>query len=79
MYHVSLYIIGMMQIIKNMSAPLHLIKFSSSIIYHCCKGTPGLGFSIAGGRDNPLEGNDTSIYITKIIPGGAAAEDKRLR
>ncbi|XP_039250744.2 disks large homolog 4-like isoform X1 [Styela clava] len=43
------------------------------------RGTTGLGFSIAGGKDNPLEGDDTSIYITKIIPGGAAAEDRRLR
>ncbi len=43
------------------------------------RGTYGLGFSIAGGIDNPLVGNDTSIYITKLIPGGAAAMDKRLR
>ncbi len=42
------------------------------------RGTYGLGFSIAGGIDNP-HGNDTSIYITKLIPGGAAAMDKRLR
>ncbi len=43
------------------------------------RGTYGLGFSIAGGIDNPHVGNDTSIYITKLIPGGAAAMDKRLR
>lgn len=43
------------------------------------RGTSGLGFSIAGGTDNPHIGNDTSIYITKLIPGGAAAADKRLR
>nr|CAB3238213.1 disks large homolog 2 [Phallusia mammillata] len=43
------------------------------------RGTAGLGFSIAGGRDNPLEGDDVSIYITKIIAGGAAAADGRLR
>uniref|UniRef100_H2ZDM4 Uncharacterized protein n=1 Tax=Ciona savignyi TaxID=51511 RepID=H2ZDM4_CIOSA len=42
-------------------------------------GTAGLGFSIAGGRDNPLEPQDGSIYITKIIPGGAAAYDGRLK
>lgn len=43
------------------------------------RGTYGLGFSIAGGVDNPHVTNDTSIYITKLIPGGAAAMDKRLR
>ena len=43
------------------------------------RGGSGLGFSIAGGVDNPHFGNDSSIYITKLIPGGAAAVDKRLR
>lgn len=43
------------------------------------RGAYGLGFSIAGGIDNPHIGSDTSIYITKLIPGGAAAMDKRLR
>lgn len=43
------------------------------------RGAYGLGFSIAGGIDNPHVGSDTSIYITKLIPGGAAAMDKRLR
>ncbi|XP_066478640.1 disks large homolog 1 isoform X3 [Tiliqua scincoides] len=43
------------------------------------RGTSGLGFSIAGGTDNPHIGDDTSIFITKIIPGGAAAQDGRLR
>ena len=33
----------------------------------------------AGGIDNPHIGTDTSIYITKLIPGGAAANDKRLK
>lgn len=42
------------------------------------RGTSGLGFSIAGGTDNPHIGTDTSIYITKLIPGGAAAADHRL-
>uniref|UniRef100_A0A0K2T4A2 Discs, large homolog 1 (Drosophila) [Myotis lucifugus] n=1 Tax=Lepeophtheirus salmonis TaxID=72036 RepID=A0A0K2T4A2_LEPSM len=42
------------------------------------RGTSGLGFSIAGGIDNPHVRNDTSIFITKLIPGGAAAVDKRL-
>uniref|UniRef100_A0A672PRI8 Discs large MAGUK scaffold protein 4 n=1 Tax=Sinocyclocheilus grahami TaxID=75366 RepID=A0A672PRI8_SINGR len=39
----------------------------------------GLCFSIAGGTDNPHVGDDPSIFITKIIPGGAAAQDGRLR
>lgn len=48
----------------------------------CCpwlQGNSGLGFSIAGGTDNPHIGDDPGIFITKIIPGGAAAEDGRLR
>ncbi|XP_056254367.1 disks large homolog 2 isoform X11 [Seriola aureovittata] len=43
------------------------------------RGNSGLGFSIAGGTDNPHIGEDPGIFITKIIPGGAAAEDGRLR
>ncbi|XP_046472193.1 disks large 1 tumor suppressor protein isoform X10 [Neodiprion pinetum] len=43
------------------------------------RGGAGLGFSIAGGTDNPHIGNDTAIYITKLIPGGAASADGRLR
>ncbi|GCB72062.1 hypothetical protein scyTo_0001808 [Scyliorhinus torazame] len=43
------------------------------------RGSSGLGFSIAGGTDNPHIGDDPGIFITKIIPGGAAAEDGRLR
>ncbi|NXM51097.1 DLG1 protein, partial [Gymnorhina tibicen] len=42
-------------------------------------GNSGLGFSIAGGTDNPHIGDDASIFITKIIAGGAAAQDGRLR
>ncbi|XP_064186239.1 disks large homolog 1 isoform X14 [Anguilla rostrata] len=43
------------------------------------RGNSGLGFSIAGGTDNPHIGEDPSIFITKIITGGAAAQDGRLR
>lgn len=42
------------------------------------QGGAGLGFSIAGGTDNPHVGDDPSIYITKLIQGGAAAADGRL-
>uniref|UniRef100_A0A670YTN2 Discs large MAGUK scaffold protein 3 n=1 Tax=Pseudonaja textilis TaxID=8673 RepID=A0A670YTN2_PSETE len=41
-------------------------------------GNSGLGFSIAGGTDNPHIPDDPGIFITKIIPGGAAAMDGRL-
>uniref|UniRef100_A0A8C7WKJ6 Discs, large homolog 3 (Drosophila) n=1 Tax=Oncorhynchus mykiss TaxID=8022 RepID=A0A8C7WKJ6_ONCMY len=41
-------------------------------------GNSGLGFSIAGGMDNPHIPDDPGIFITKIIPGGAAAMDGRL-
>ena len=34
---------------------------------------------IAGGTDNPHVSNDASIFITKIIDGGAAAHDGRLK
>lgn len=43
------------------------------------RGGAGLGFSIAGGTDNPHVGDDTAIYITKLIPGGAASADGRLK
>ncbi|KAH7643178.1 disks large 1 tumor suppressor protein-like protein [Dermatophagoides farinae] len=43
------------------------------------RGNQGLGFSIAGGIDNPHIADDCSIYITKLIPGGSAAADGRLQ
>nr|XP_049603669.1 discs large homolog 1-like protein isoform X10 [Syngnathus scovelli] len=43
------------------------------------RGNSGLGFSIAGGVDNPHVGEDPGIFITKVIAGGAAAQDGRLR
>ncbi|XP_031552782.1 disks large homolog 1-like isoform X2 [Actinia tenebrosa] len=43
------------------------------------RGGAGLGFSIAGGTDNPHIDDDYGIYITKVIKGGAAAQDGRLR
>ena len=49
-------------------------------LFNCVfQGNSGLGFSIAGGSDNPHVGDDPSIFITKLIPGGAAADDGRLR
>ncbi|XP_015253849.1 PREDICTED: disks large homolog 2-like, partial [Cyprinodon variegatus] len=43
------------------------------------RGDSALGFTIAGGADNPQINNDPGIFITKITPKGAAAEDGRLR
>ncbi|XP_034243883.1 disks large 1 tumor suppressor protein isoform X3 [Thrips palmi] len=43
------------------------------------RGGAGLGFSIAGGTDNPHIPEDPSIVITKLIQGGAASADGRLR
>jgi hypothetical protein len=43
------------------------------------KGHKGLGFSIAGGIGNEHVPGDVGIYVTKIIDGGAADIDGRLR
>jgi len=43
------------------------------------RGSSGLGFSISGGTDNPHMGDDPAICLTKIISGGAAAVDGRLK
>lgn len=39
----------------------------------------GLGFSIAGGVGNQHIPGDNSIYVTKIIEGGAAHKDGQLQ
>jgi len=52
---------------------------NSSMIGCDVQGTTGLGFSIAGGVDNPHVEGDSSIFITKIISNRAAAIDGRLR
>ncbi|XP_072251593.1 disks large homolog 3 isoform X3 [Leuresthes tenuis] len=52
-----------------------MFKFEEIILE---RGNSGLGFSIAGGIDNPHIPDDPGIFITKIIPGGAAAMDGRL-
>uniref|UniRef100_A0A4W5QZR5 Discs, large homolog 2 (Drosophila) n=1 Tax=Hucho hucho TaxID=62062 RepID=A0A4W5QZR5_9TELE len=43
------------------------------------KGPKGLGFSIAGGVGNQHIPGDNSIFVTKIIDGGAAQKDQRLQ
>lgn len=51
----------------------HITNVSFSI------SSPGLGFSIAGGVGNQHIPGDNSIYVTKIIDGGAAQKDGRLQ
>uniref|UniRef100_A0A672IFG9 Discs, large (Drosophila) homolog 1, like n=1 Tax=Salarias fasciatus TaxID=181472 RepID=A0A672IFG9_SALFA len=70
--------------IPPIPAETTIIPTTSQVFYFCCcccclYGNSGLGFSIAGGTDNPHIGEDPSIFITKVIPGGAAAQDGRLR
>eukprot|EP00054_Salpingoeca_dolichothecata_P013124 m.73080 g.73080 ORF g.73080 m.73080 type:complete len:1258 (+) comp20312_c0_seq1:14-3787(+) len=43
------------------------------------KGDTGLGFRIAGGRDDPVEEDNFCLYITQVIEGGAAHTDGRLQ
>ena len=42
------------------------------------KGESGLGFSIAGGIGNNHVPGDCGIFVTKIIPGGAAEAEGQL-
>ncbi|XP_077283994.1 MAGUK family member discs large 1 isoform X5 [Arctopsyche grandis] len=49
------------------------------IEYELVKGGAGLGFSIAGGVGNQHIPGDNGIYVTKIMAGGAAHQDGRLR
>lgn len=39
----------------------------------------GYGFSITGGIDMPVAGDDTAIYVTHIVPGSAADNDGRIQ
>lgn len=50
-----------------------------SLEYELVKGGAGLGFSIAGGVGNQHIPGDNGIYVTKIMAGGAAHQDGRLR
>uniref|UniRef100_A0A2I2YYY1 Disks large homolog 1 n=1 Tax=Gorilla gorilla gorilla TaxID=9595 RepID=A0A2I2YYY1_GORGO len=68
--------------VSSISSPNLSIKINhiqSPFFFFYPQGNSGLGFSIAGGTDNPHIGDDSSIFITKIITGGAAAQDGRLR
>jgi len=62
----------------------YLLNFLVRLVNYCgchmlCQGDAGLGFSIAGGTDNAAVNGNTGIYITKLIEGGAALMDGRLR
>lgn len=52
--------------------PFTLVHFGPGVF-------SGLGFSIAGGVGNQHIPGDNSIYVTKIIEGGAAHKDGRLQ
>lgn len=64
-------------------------RCAKDIFMLCCKSfgihgpfgvtLSGLGFSIAGGVGNQHVPGDNSIYVTKIIEGGAAHKDGRLQ
>uniref|UniRef100_A0A4W4G5K2 Discs, large homolog 2 (Drosophila) n=1 Tax=Electrophorus electricus TaxID=8005 RepID=A0A4W4G5K2_ELEEL len=62
---------------------LESVPYVSSVVfpYYACvqtifpQGNSGLGFSIAGGTDNPHIGDDPGIFITKIIPGVSVCVD----
>ncbi|PWA19181.1 hypothetical protein CCH79_00019738, partial [Gambusia affinis] len=64
---------------ESVLSPVGPIRTGSIRTFPSLQGNSGLGFSIAGGTDNPHIGDDPSIFITKIIAGGAAAQDGRLR
>lgn len=57
-------------------APSTHPSLTPHLLSHC---PSGLGFSIAGGIGNQHIPGDNSIYITKIIEGGAAQKDGRLQ
>ena len=48
------------------------------LYWYCCIISAGLGFSIAGGIGNEHVKDDNGIFVTKIIPGGAAEEEGSL-
>lgn len=55
------------------------LKPEESVEIELAKGGSGLGFSIAGGLGNQHIPGDNGIYVTKIMAGGAAHRDGRLR
>nr|XP_021182365.2 disks large 1 tumor suppressor protein isoform X8 [Helicoverpa armigera] len=64
---------------EDTSNSLHVTKPEESVEIELMKGGSGLGFSIAGGLGNQHIPGDNGIYVTKIMAGGAAHRDGRLR
>ncbi|XP_063893744.1 disks large 1 tumor suppressor protein isoform X9 [Helicoverpa armigera] len=64
---------------EDTSNSLHVTKPEESVEIELVKGGSGLGFSIAGGLGNQHIPGDNGIYVTKIMAGGAAHRDGRLR
>uniref|UniRef100_A0A663F8A3 Discs large MAGUK scaffold protein 3 n=1 Tax=Aquila chrysaetos chrysaetos TaxID=223781 RepID=A0A663F8A3_AQUCH len=65
-------------ILQILASALLVPGLAPYAVFDFLQGNSGLGFSIAGGIDNPHIPDDPGIFITKIIPGGAAAMDGRL-
>lgn len=72
--------------VKSTQSLVYMLLFHVSFNVICCIANvlfilsfPGLGFSIAGGVGNQHIPGDNSIYVTKIIDGGAAQKDGRLQ
>ena len=62
--------------VRQLHAAVHILSETNQLL--SCKRA-GLGFSIAGGVGNQHIPGDNSIYVTKIIDGGAAQKDGRLQ
>jgi len=56
-----------------------VVSQEENLIIHLHKGEPGLGFTIAGGTDSEHVPEDDGIFVTMIIPGGAAHTDGQLQ
>lgn len=69
------------QILENLlvSKPPLFVRNLCGMLIQQFMSAPGLGFSIAGGVGNQHVPGDNSIYVTKIIEGGAAHRDGRLQ
>ncbi|EGT30129.1 CBN-DLG-1 protein [Caenorhabditis brenneri] len=65
--------------LSQLSVQQYRVARPNTTVIDLVKGSRGLGFSIAGGLGNEHVKGDTDIFVTKIIPDGAADTDGRLR